>query len=349
MIKTKAFAFLTLSVLVLNLSSLALADTKRIAVKRQSNALAAMLPASDGVVTFDVKRFFNDALPRVLSSNQPMLEKILGHVGEIGNKTGIDLRKFQQVAAGFTMRSVANSRLDVDPVVIARGDFSADSLISTIKAVKDVKFREENLGDRIVLVFPAKNAAKQHIPVNVPANTDTVDRVISGMPEEIAVTTLDSSTLVIGSLDRVRQTIDRQTSVSAEVISLLSNSETAICTFAMRVPDGMAKIVDLDKDALGDNLNAIKFLSGSMDVTAIGASVGMTARTAKVEQARELFTMLDGMMKIGKAFLGNSKKTEQKVIGRMIENTKITNRGTDITLNINIPQSDIDLLVATIK
>lgn len=345
MIKTKAIAFFTLSILVLNLSGLALADTRRAKAKRQSNALVAMLPASDGVATFDAKRFFNDALPKVLSANQPMLAKIMGHLSDMENKTGIDVRKFQQVAVGVTMRSNGNKSLAFDPVAIARGDLSADSLISTGKAAAQGKFREEKIGDRNVVIFSAKDVAKK----NVPAAAKIFGTVIDGMPDEIAVTALDTTTLVIGSLSRVRQTLDRQTSVSVEITSLLSNSETSVCTFAMRVPEGMSKLVNLDKDELGQNISSIKLMSGSMDVTAAGASVAMMARTAKAEQAKELFTMLDGMMMIGKAFLGNSKKPEQKVMARLIENAKIANRGTDITINVAVPQTDIDLLVATIK
>ncbi len=309
-----------------------------------------MLPASEGVATFDVKRFFNDALPKVLSANQPMLDKILGQLSEMENKTGIDVRKFQQVAVGVTMKSNVKNSLAVDPVAIARGDLSADSLISTGKAAAQGKFREEKIGDRNVVIFPAKDVAKKSVPAAaIPVGGDVVASVIDGMPDEIAVTALDTTTLVVGSLLRVRQTLDRQTTVSTEITSLLSNSESAVCTFAMRVPEGMAKLVDLDKDALGENISSIKLMSGSMDVTAAGASVAMMARTAKVEQAKELYTMLDGMMMIGKAFLGNSKKPEQKVMARLIENAKIANRGTDITLNVTVPQADIDMLVATIK
>ena len=103
--KTKAFAFFTLAVLVLNLTGLTFADTRRTkSKKRQSNSLVALLPASDGVATFDTKRFFNDALPKVLSANQPMLGKIMAHVNEMSNSTGIDLRKFDHVAVGIAMK-----------------------------------------------------------------------------------------------------------------------------------------------------------------------------------------------------------------------------------------------------
>ena len=107
--KTKALAFFTLAVLILNLSGLALADTRRSkSKKRQSNALVGMLPASDGVVTFDVKRFFNDAMPQILSANQPMLAKIMDHLKLIESKGGIEtksgVRPNRMVAPSLTNR-----------------------------------------------------------------------------------------------------------------------------------------------------------------------------------------------------------------------------------------------------
>lgn len=349
--KTKTFAFSTLAVLVLNLSGLALADTRRAkSKKRQSNALVAMLPASDGVVTFDVKRFFNDAMPQILSANQPMLAKIMDHLRMIESKGGIDLRKFEQVAAGVTMKNGSGNKLSADPVVIARGSISTDSLLTAAKKAADGKFREEKIGDRNVIIFAAKDAAKKNVPAaSGTVSPDIVNSVIDGMPNEIAMTSLDSTTLVIGSPERVRQTIDRTTSVSVDITSLLSNSETSVCTFAMRVPEKMAALVDLEKDELGKNINSIKYMSGSMDVTAVGASMALMARTAKPEQAKELFDMLQGLQMIGKSFLGGSKKTEHKVIARMLDTAKVTNRGTDVLLNLSVAQADIDLLVATIK
>ncbi len=351
MMKTKALAFFTLAVLILNLSGLALADTRRAkSKKRQSNALVAMLPASDGVVTFDVKRFFNDAMPQILSANQPMLAKIMDHLRMIESKGGIDLRKFEQVAAGVTMKNGSGNKLSADPVVIARGSISTDSLLAAAKKAADGKFREERIGDRNVIIFAAKDAAKKNVPAaSGTVSPDIVNSVIDGMPNEIAMTALDSTTLVIGSPERVRQTIDRTTSVSVDITSLLSNSETSVCTFAMRVPEKMAALVDLEKDELGKNINSIKYMSGSMDVTAVGASMALMARTAKPEQAKELFDMLQGLQMIGKSFLGGSKKTEHKVIARMLDTAKVTSRGTDIVLNLSVAQADIDILVATIK
>ena len=73
------------------------------------------------------------------------------------------------------------------------------------------------------------------------------------------------------------------------------------------------------------------------------------ARSKKPESAADLKTTLEGLQMVGKAFLGGSKRLDQQVYGRMLQNAKFTGRGTDVTLDLAIPQADIDILVAGLK
>src|SRR4051812_28903962 len=71
---------------------------------RRSAELVALLPASDAVVTMDSGRFLSDALPRLLSGNQPLLAKMTASINEMQSKTGIDIRQFNNVAAGLLIK-----------------------------------------------------------------------------------------------------------------------------------------------------------------------------------------------------------------------------------------------------
>jgi hypothetical protein len=48
---------------------------------------------------------------------------------------------------------------------------------------------------------------------------------------------------------------------------------------------------------------------------------------------------------VGKAFLGGEKGADKKVFARMIENARIINNGSEVMLDLQVPQSDIDILV----
>ena len=66
--KTRFFACVSISVLLLNVVGFGAFDTRTaLAKKRQATRLVSLLPASDGIAVFDSKRFLNDALPQLLS------------------------------------------------------------------------------------------------------------------------------------------------------------------------------------------------------------------------------------------------------------------------------------------
>ncbi len=347
----KFVALLAVSVLVLNTVVFAAADTRSNKAKlAQANALVALLPASDGIAVLDSKRFFADALPSLLAANQPVLSGIMEKLEEMKARTGFDLRQFEHIAVGVTIKQVSATEVDTDPVAIARGSFPAGGLVSLAKMGSNGKYREEKIGNRTVYIFDAKEIAAKHAPK--PGSTKVagaIDRTISGLAKEIAVTAIDSNTLAIGSPLRVRQTLESPARGDAELTTLLSKKPGAIMSFAARTPEGLGKHLPVDNDELGNSVNGIRFVYGSLDVAAGNAVLQGMARTQQPAQAQNLLETLQGLQLIGKAFLGGSKGPDKDVYGRMIDNAKFARSGSDVTLDLSIPQSDLDILVAGIK
>jgi hypothetical protein len=227
--KYRLFAVFVLSVLVLNLGGSTFADSKL--RKANGSELVSLLPASEGVVTVDVKRFFNEALPKLLSSNQPMLEKITGEIEKFQSKSGIDIRQFDTLAAGVNSRRLGDKKYETEPVVIARGQISSASLIGAAKLAANGKYTEERVGDRTIYVFSGAQ-------VTAPADTKT-------FADGIAVTVVDSTTIAFGTLGRVRQTLEAKTKVGADLTSLLDQNPAAITSFAAKLPAGVKSFLPL--------------------------------------------------------------------------------------------------------
>ena len=122
-----------------------------------------------------------------------------------------------------------------------------------------------------------------------------------------------------------------------------------MASFVFRTPVGFTKLLPVDNDDLGKAVGAIQYLSGSMDMTPLGTSIQMLARTRTPQQAGVLKDTLDGLQMIGGAVLGSSKRPDQQIYGRMIKNAKFISRGTDVSLSLTVPQADIDSLIAGIK
>src|SRR5204862_7679148 len=131
--KARSFAFVAIATLLFNVAAFAAGDTKKArAKKRTATRLVALLPASDGVGVFDANQFLDEALPTLLSANQPVLSEIRAKLSEMEVRTGIDLRKFEQVVVGVVAKQISAKEVDFDPVEIASGDV-ADGALNAIK------------------------------------------------------------------------------------------------------------------------------------------------------------------------------------------------------------------------
>lgn len=348
--KNKFFALLVAFAFVLNGIGTAFADTNPKKKAGQTSQLVALLPASDGVMTLDVQRLFNDALPQILSGNQSMLTDIVGKIDEIKTKTGIDLRQFQQVAVGVAAKQISAKEIDFEPVVLARGTFNAGALLAVAKLASKGKYREEKIGDKTVYVFTMKDVVEENKPQTKNSWFDkAIDRMFAGLSREFAITSYDNNTLAIGSLARVRETLQVKTRISNEFLDLVFRKQNVVMSFGANLPDGLSKFVNLDNDEFGKNLDAIRQIYGTLDIVGTDTILAVTAKTLKPEQAQSLQETLEGLQMVGKALIGGSKSADKKVYARMIDNAKISRSGSEVMLNLQVPQSDIDILIGAKK
>jgi hypothetical protein len=324
----------------------------------QTTQLVTLLPASDGVVTVNMRRVVSEALPQVLSSNQQMLGKILGKLDEVKNNTGLDLRQFEQIAVGVSSKMSAKE-MTYEPIILARGTFNTGALLALAKIAAKGKFREEKIGERTVYIFSPKGMTRQQfktVPLpNKPMPNKSVkqasmiekafDKMFKGLSNELAVTAYDTNTLAIGSIARVRETVDAKTRIGADILDLVNRKSNQIMSFGVKLPNGLSQFVDLDNDEIGKNLTAIRQISGAIDVSSGNAMVSLVAKTLEAAEAKTLQETLKGLQMVGKAFIGGAKGADKKVFGRMIDNAKISASGNEVMLDLQVAQSDIDILV----
>ena len=349
--KSRIFAAITASILVFSfaISAFATVDKRRVVkkvVKAQTNPLVALLPASDAVVTVNGKRFFGEALAKVFASNQKLLGEIFAKVDAIQTKTGVDLRRFDSLVGGVNIIKKAGNDFDFDPVVVARGAVDSAALIEAVKHSANAKIREETINGRSIVVISAAD-----VLANLNANpTDPATQ--QKQPEfvnDLAITAIDANTVAVGSLVRVRETVEHKTTISMELAELLGKKAPALANFAAKVPGGMSTLLPLDNDDLGMNLDSIKTVYGNADFAAGQATISVTGRTLQAQQAIDLKGTFDGLRDIGKSFLGASKAADKQLYARLLTNVKITQVANEISLDLAIPQSDVDMLVAILK
>ena len=342
----KILSVVTLLLLVLNAVGLSLAGPrKKIAVKRQVNPLVAKLPASDAVATVDARRFFDQAMPKLLASRADIVGKITTHLNEFQTKTGVDPRKFDRVAIGANFKHQAVRDFDIDFVALAQGSINAGALVAAAKLGSNAGYREEKVGEHTIYIFSARSIADKNLPASGPA---IVNGAVDTVPAEMAVAVYDTNTIAIGSPGRVREALEGGSTVSPEISGLLTSRPNPVFAFAARMPEGVRNLLPMDNDELGKNIESIRFLTGWADVGVGNASMNMTAKTTNAESAQSLYDTVAFLQQFGKGLLGNSKKPQNAVYARLIDSAKLSKAGSDVALDLTVAQSDIDLLLAAL-
>lgn len=337
----KLIVFGTLLAFLLNLAASIEAQTAtRRVVKPQ---LVSLLPSSDGVVVVDVNRFLNEAMPKLLSGNQPMLAKVSTGIEEMKAKTGLDLREFETVVAGVTAVKVAEKKYDFDAVMIARGRVSAGAVVAAAKLAANGKYREEKIGSKTIFVFSPKEIVDQQSS-QAAAKADKLfgDR-------DMAITVIDPNTIAFGSAPRVRETVEAKSKLGVDVSGLLGKNGSPVMAFAAKVPVGMSVFLPMENDELGRNIDSIKYMYGSMNVIGENTTLHATARTLQNAQAASLKDTLEGLQLLGKAFLGGARGADKQVYARLIENVKFTSAANEVSMDLSIAQSDVDFLVGLLN
>ena len=341
--KTKIFALFIVFGFVLNLIGTTFAESKN----KQTNELVALLPASDGVMNLDVKRFFAVALPQILSGNKEMLDEIYAKIDEFKSNTGIDIRKFDQMAVGVTAKEISAKETNYETVSLARGNFSADSVAKLAKFASNDKYREEKIGDRTVYIFSPKEMIEKNKPTAKNAMLQKfLNMILPHLSGEMAVTAYDKKTLAFGTPDKLRFMLTESKSrIDADLVVLVSRNPSAVMSFAGNMPKGASSFIDLGDDELGQNIDSIRQMFGSMDVIGENTIVSVTAKTLDVKRAEGLQQNMSDLREVGKAILGGSKREDQKMYARLLENAKISRNGTEVSLDVQVPQSDMNILV----
>ena len=344
--KKKIFALAVIFTFVVNGVSTISADTKANR-GNQISQLAALLPASDGVITFDMQRLLNEAVPQILSGKPQTLGDINAKIDEINRKTGLDLRQFEQIAVGVSAKQISTREVDLEPFVLARGKYNAGALIALAKLASKGKYREEKIGNRSIYVFSGKEIIEQNKPQRTKSSwfDKAIDRMIQGLTKEVAVASYDNNTLAFGSMARVRETFESKTRVNAEVLSLTNRKPNAMVSFGAKLPNGLSKLINLDNDEFGKTLDSIRQVSGAMEVAGGNTIVSVSAKTLNPDQAQMLHETLEGLQMVGKALLGSSRGADKQVYGRMIDNAKITRNASEVMLDLQVPQNDINILL----
>ena len=336
------------------LCALALAASAQTPVDARG-ALSAF-PDSQAVLFVNAHRVVNDVLPRLMPADE--YQKMLDEA----KKVGFDVRGLQFAAVGVRFNADAPAGSPPEFVLFVKGNFNADSMLALGKimmAAKNVQSREETYGSKSIEIIDAAAVAKTLGKGGGPEGPDGADGQAAPpkpMPyPEIAVTALDSNTLVAGVPAFVRSAIDAaggQGRLRPELLGLAAQDPDAIWSLTAELPPdvaGLAHRYGVPPNAQFDQMVGwVKQLNISQGMTALDFTLGAAVTTDRPEHA----SVFSGLIRMGQAAAETAlrdaaSKSKSRDAAKAREGlailSKAVNRteGSTLVLRLSVPQKTV--------
>jgi len=184
--------------LLLSLVALLLVMPAALRAQDARSALANF-PESQAVLYINARRVINEAAPSVVPPD--VLNKALADARQF-----IDLNGLEYVIAGARLKGEPSAKQLPEFLLIVRGSFSAEALLSGARMMGQGMYAQETHGAKTLSVFtfnkPAQPGAEQS-GNNKPAQKFPID--------QIAATALDANTVAVGIPSFLRDAIDAST------------------------------------------------------------------------------------------------------------------------------------------
>jgi len=295
-----------------------------------ATGLLASLPASDAVMSIDVRRLLSDALPRAYSNNPAELARVNSEIDKFKASTGLDARLVERLVVGVSYQQTATGKTLVETVALARGNFKP---ASSFAPANSQGMQEQKYAGKTIRVY------------NVDAQVKLLG-LLNMRVTDVAVAMLDANTVAVGKLERVRAAIDAQAGrgrVAPEITALATRDANAIIGAGGNVPASLTQ--NLDMGNISRSISAVRQFYSTLGTTASGFNMLTALRTESAGAAQSLSTMITGLKQLAPFALGQMAAARQRPLRSLVENTKVNTEGNDVLITLELAQVDVAALI----
>jgi hypothetical protein len=326
--RTFTFYASTFAILLFSLAAQSGAQT------RPAARTPVPLPASDAVLTVDLKRLLGEAVPRALAGDATRLAQVNADIEAFKTRTGVDARAFDTLAVGARIVKLPSGATKIDNVVaVARGTFKADALIASARAAAKGGLKEQSYGGKTVYIASINDRikvfglAKMHV-------------------SDLALTVLDASTVAVGDPEGVRGSIDALAGRGRIDQALLSSvqSSTDLVAFAGNVPPGAFANADTGLSNVDRAIASIRSFHGSMGMTPTGYQLTTVLRTGTAADANQLYKTADALKQIAPGLIAMAGE-RWKFANGLVGNLKLTTKGNEVQMRLDVTQSEMSSIL----
>jgi hypothetical protein len=311
------------------------------AVVRAQDARSALtnFPESQAVLYINARRLINEAAPAVMPPQ--VLNKALADA-----KQFIDLNGLEYVIAGARLKGDLSAKQLPEFLLIMRGNFSADALLSGARMMGQDMYTQETFGTKTISVFTLNKPAaggeqgKKNFPI-----------------DQIAATALDANTIAVGIPAYLKDAMEASTGdarprLKPELVDLALRDANTLVSLVADIPPGISQHIR----ALGAPPNAemermvdaVRQVQVAMNMQPSTFGVQSIIRMDDAEKA----SALSGLINMGLGFVkagiqkdlqkaSESSKADLAALLRVVETLTNTARGNEVELNASFEQAGL--------
>jgi hypothetical protein len=298
-------------------------------------ATSIILPAADALLTVDMQRLFTEVVPRSLASDPERLTQFNADVEQFKARTGINARDFDSLAVGARLVPLSSGAIKIDNVTaIAHGTFRADALVAAARAAAKGTLTEKPYGGKTVYVASINDQLK-------------LFGLLKSHVRDLAFAVLDPNTLALGEPEDVRAAIDAQAGHGVRAdLSMLNFPRGAgdFIAFAGKVPPGLLSGMDSGLPNVDRAVASIQSFYGTVGSTPAGIQLATALRTQTDADAKQLYDTAGALRQIAPGLISMAGP-KAKFAQSAINNLKITIKGNEVQLRLEVPQADISALL----
>lgn len=289
-----------------------------------TDELLALLPESDVVAVIDVQRAFAELLPLLKNIATAGIGKTATEVETFAKLAGVEPKQIQAAVMGVKMTET-----------LTRG--------SGVLLLQGVEIDGTKLTDAVKAMGGELKTADHN---GKPLFTLILKRDPNGGAEQTQFALLGNKRLAIGDLPALKAVLDGNTKGNQAAFgqTLKEAKATGLVRFAGNLPEGLRTML-ASQGELFSQVAAVKTIFGSLDLnTDNSATLAARLRTASAKDAGQLKESLNGLLVLGKGFLGGTDDPTMKLYGQLLDQVKLGIETSDVSLLLQLPKELMDKL-----
>lgn len=291
---------------------------KTVAVTSVADELLALLPESDVVAVIDVQRAFTELLPLLKNISTAGIGKTATEVETFAKLAGVEPKQIQAAVLGVKMTETLSRGSGV--LLLQGVEIDGTKLTDAVKAMGgDLKTADHN---------------------GKPLYTLILKREPNGGTDQTQFALLGNKRLAIGDLPALKAVLDGNGKGNPAAFgqALKDAKTTGMVRFAGNLPEGLRTML-ASQGELFEQVAAVKAIFGSFDLNSDQtATLSARLRTASTNNAGQLKESLNGLVALGKAFLGGNDDPTMKLYGQLLDQVKLGVEASDVSLFLQLPK-----------